>query len=130
MPSPYTKFFFSYQTYLWPHHRGLFQTTAFQTFLMPTQGEVIVSLLLPKMIPYMPRVWKGRQFHSLTQNDTPLLKEIQYLDVILRKGNLLCLPSHLLVDIHSVSKDEPAWIFQANLHHPISRLTSLSDGYV
>lgn len=127
LPSPYTKVFFSSQTYLWPHHRGLFQTSAFQTILMPTQGEVIVSLLLPKMIPYMPRVWKGRQFHTLTQNDTPLLSQIQYLDVVLRKGNLLCLPSHLLVDISTYSKEEPAWIFQANLHHPISRLTSFAN---
>ncbi len=125
LPNRYTHWLFSHETFLWPHHRGLFQTSAFQTLLMPTQGEVRVSLLLPKMIPYLPKAWKGRQFQSLTTADTPLLAQIQFLEIVLRRGNLLLLPSHMIADVRS-SGDEVAWIFQANVHHPISRLSSLS----
>ncbi len=124
LPNPYTQWMFSSKTYLWPHHRGLFQTSAFQTVLMPTQGEVHVSLLLPKMIPYLPKQWKEREFHKLTTADTPLLAQIQFLEIVLRKGNFLVLPSHMLVDIRTTG-EEVAWIFQAEVHHPISRLASL-----
>ncbi len=124
LPSPYTSWIYSAKTSLWPHHRGLFQTTAFQTILMPTQGEVSVNLLMQKMIPYLPKSWKGRVFSSLSPQDTPLLQQIQYLEVKLRKGNLLFLPAHMIVDVHTTSQDEPAWIFQADLHHPISRLNT------
>lgn len=124
LPSSYTTWLYSAKTFLWPHHRGLFQTTAFQTILMPTQGEVSVHLLLQKMIPYLPKAWKGRMFKTLTTEDTPLLQQIQYLEVKLRKGNLFFLPAHLIVDIHTTSQDQSAWIFQAELHHPISRLNT------
>lgn len=123
LPSSTTSWLYSQKTYLWPHHRGLFQTTAVQTVFMPTQGEVSVSLLLPKMIPYLPKSWKERTFKSLTPQDTPLLQQIQYLEVKLRKGYLLLLPAHMIVDVHTTS-EETAWILQLDLHHPISRLNS------
>jgi hypothetical protein len=124
LPSSYTSWFYTTQYSLWPHHRGLFQTTAVQTLLMPTQGEVSVNLLLPKMIPYLPKSWKGRTFQSLSTQDTPLLQQIQFVEIKLRKGNLLLLPAHMIVDVQTRSTDESAWIFQADLHHPISRLNS------
>jgi hypothetical protein len=123
LPSPYTRFLYSYKTSLWPHHRGLFKTTAFQTLLMPTQGDAIVSLLLPTMMPYLPAKWQGRQFSKLTNQDTPLLNQIQFLDVKLRYGTLLLLPAHMIIDVRTDAK-ESSWMFVAELHHPISRLAS------
>jgi hypothetical protein len=123
LPSQYTKFFYSYKTSLWPHHRGLFKTKAFQTLLMPTQGDAIVSLLLPPMIAYLPTKWQGRQFSKLTNQDTPLLNQLQFLDVKVRSGTLLLLPAHMIVDIRTDDgSKEPCWMFSAEIHHPISRL--------
>lgn len=120
LPSPYTSFFYSYKCGLWIHHKGLSKTTAFQTLILPTQGVAKVSLLLPKMIPYLPSNWQGRSFSSLSLNDTPLLNQIQYIDVKVRAGNALLLPAHLIVDISTDS--DTAWIFVAEIHHPISRI--------
>jgi hypothetical protein len=55
--------------------------------------------------------------------DTPLLNQIQFLEIKVRTGNLLLLPAHLLVDIKTDSESkETAWIFYAEVHHPISRI--------
>ena len=60
--------------------------------------------------------------HSITTQDTPLLSQISYLDVILRPGTLLLLPPHMIVDISTASQS--AWSFIAEIHHPISILAS------
>jgi hypothetical protein len=122
LPSLYTQWLYSHATSLWPHHRGLFKTTAFQTLIMPTQGEARVSLILSKALPYLPKRWEGRAFHGLTPQDTPLLSQIQFVEVKLRPGNLLLLPAHLIVDIASDTSKENAWTFIAEIHHPISKL--------
>jgi hypothetical protein len=114
----YTGFMYSFNCSLWPFKRGMFKTKAFQTLLMPTQGTAVVSLMLQKMVPYLPTKWNGREFSSLSLHDTPLLNQIQFIDIKLRKGNLLLLPAHLIVDI----KSEDAWTFIAEIHHPISRV--------
>lgn len=119
LPSLYTKFLYSFKTSLWPNHRGLFKTTGFQTLIMPTQGTATVSLMLAKVLPYLPTRWEGRQFHTLTQKDTPLLNQIKFIEITLRKGNLLLLPAHVIVDIRSV---DSAWCCIAEIHHPISLL--------
>jgi hypothetical protein len=124
LPSPYTEWLYSNKTFLYPHHRGLFKTTAFQTIIMPTQGQARVSLILQNAETYLPAKWKERQFQSLTTMDTPLLAQIQFVDVKLKKGNLLVLPAHLIVDI-STDSEEPCWFFLAEIHHPISKLASL-----
>lgn len=123
LPSSYTKFFYNFQTSLWIDHRGLFKTKAFQTVLMPTQGTAIVSIMLPKVEAYLPNKWQGRSFESLTHADTPLLSQIQYIDVKLRKGSLLVLPAHLIVNVKTEdNSDESSWFLCAEVHHWISRI--------
>lgn len=120
LPSPYTQFIYSFNTSLWPVNRGLFKTTAFQTVLMATQGTASVKIMLQKMIPYLPSKWMGRGFSSLSVYDTPLLGQLQFIEIRIRKGNLLFLPAHLIVDMSSTD----AWVFMAEIHHPISRIAS------
>lgn len=123
-PSPYTRWIYTQKTSLWPHHRGLFKTAAFQTLFMPTQGEAIVTLLLSKSEPYLPNSWKGRVFSKLTTADTPLLGQIQCIEIKLRPGNLLLLPPHYIVDVRSANDEAPTWMFIGEVHHLISRLSS------
>jgi len=61
--------------------------------------------------------------------DTPLLGQIQFIEIRVRKGNLLFLPAHLIVDIESFrttggSSLENAWVFMAEINHPISLIAS------
>jgi len=123
LPSPYTKWFYSFNTSLWIHHRGMWKTGAFQTLIMPTQGTVSVSLMMLKSVPYLPSRWEGRAFSTLTSQDTPLLNQIQFIEIKLRPGNLLLLPAHMIADITTYpSSPEPAWVFVAEIHHPISKI--------
>jgi hypothetical protein len=107
---------------LWPSGRGLFKTTAFQTLILPTQGTVILTLLLQNMVPYLPGQWKGRRFMSLSPEDTPLLSQLKFIEIRVRTGNFVLVPPHLLVDIRSeTAQGQPnAWVFIAEVHHPIS----------
>ncbi len=125
LPSPYTSWLYSFKTYLYPHHRGLFKTTAFQTIIMPTQGEANVSLILQTAESYLPTTWKERRFNSLTAQDTPLLSQIKFVEVKLKKGNLFVLPAHMIVDITTPQgAKEDCWFLLAEVHHPISRIAS------
>jgi hypothetical protein len=126
LPSPYTKWLYSSKSSLWVYTRGLFKTKAFQTVLMPTQGVAKVSIMLATAEPYLPTDWKGRKFASLTLNDTPLLNQIKFIEIRLKRGHLLFLPAHMIVDIASEKSDpsEQAWVFCGEIHHPISRIAN------
>ena len=95
----------------------MFKTTAFQTILMPTQGNATVVLMLGSVVPYLPLRWETKAFHSLTADDTPLLNQIKYIEIKVRKGTLLSLPAHMIVDI---SGHDSVWTFIGEIHHPIS----------
>jgi len=123
LPSPYTSWLYSPKTCLYPHHRGLFKTSAFQTIIMPTQGQASVNLILQNAESYLPLQWKERPFGSLTTQDTPLLSQIQFVEVKLKKGNILVLPPHLIVDVASDPNDV-CWFLLAEVHHPISKMAS------
>jgi hypothetical protein len=97
---------------------GLWKTTAPLTFIMPTQGEFTFKLLQPAGEPFLPTRYFGRSFDSLTLADTPLLSQLKYLELKLRKGHLLFLPPHLILD--TTPSDEDSWIYYVELHHPIS----------
>ena len=116
------KLFYSTRESLWPSHRGLWKTKAFYTFCTPTQGIASVKLLLPAMIPYLPVKWEGMNFDSLKTEDTPLLSQLQFVEVKVRAGTALCIPAHVLVNItqHSESP-EILFTYIVDIHHPISR---------
>jgi len=122
LPSPYTKWLYFSKTSLWPSGRGLFKTTAYQTLVMPTQGTAILTLLLQTMVPYLPTRWEGRRFASLTAEDTPLLSQLKFIEIRVRTGNFVLVPPHLLMDIRTeATEGQPAaWVFLAEVHHPIS----------
>jgi hypothetical protein len=126
LPNSYMNWMYSFKTFLYPHHRGLFKTTAFQTIIMPTQGQARVSLILQNAEAYLPIKWRERQFSSLTTQDTPLLSQIQFVEVKLKKGNFLVLPSHLIIDVATDTTEETdCWFMVAEVHHPISKIASI-----
>jgi hypothetical protein len=100
---------------------GMRKTTAAYTLLYPTSGTFTCSLIMGSSTKFLPDAWEGRFVADLGPQDTPLLHEVQYLDVILRPGTMLIVPPHWIV---SMALKEPAvplfaWI---ELHHPISKL--------
>lgn len=128
LTTPLTRFYTTTSSKMIIKEEGLQLTTAPLTVFMPTQGECTLTLMIQTQLPFLPKRWKGRQFSQFTAQDSPLLNQIQYTEVVLRKGHILFLPAHLLFDIQQTPESkEEAWIYCVELHHPISRIRSSLD---
>jgi len=120
---PFPRFIHSTKESLWPSHRGLWKTTAFYTICTPTQGMASVKLLLASMIPYLPVRWERMNFDRLTPEDTPLVSQLQFVEIKLRPGTAICIPAHTLVNItQHAESTETLFTYCVDIHHPISRL--------
>lgn len=84
---------------------GMHRTTATYTCVMPTEGVYTVSLLSRESESFLPAKWEYRYPGSLTPNDTPLVADLKYLDIIVRPGTMLCLPPHTIVSIEPKGTD-------------------------
>jgi len=102
---------------------GLFRTSAILTCIFATEGKYNVSILFKDTETFLPPHWQYRYPSSFTVNDTPLVADLKYLDIVLRPGTALCLPSHTIVSLEPASDSSP---FQSaaivEYHEPISLL--------
>jgi len=106
---------------------GMQRVNAITTMILPTEGAYTVSLVSRKSEQFLPATWKHRYPKTLTVNDSPLVGEIQYIDIILRPGTMLCLPTHC---IYSIEPDAAANFHSAiciELDSPISSLTKFLE---
>jgi len=99
--------------------QGLRPTFGFVTIITSTEGALHVSLLNESSDPYLPKQWLGKRLSKLSRDDAPLLKQIQYVDVIVRPGSALFVPPHWKVcwENHEQSSSLAVWI---DIHHPVS----------
>jgi hypothetical protein len=104
--------------------QGLRQTTAYSTIITATDGALSVSLVNQASDPYLPPKWRGKRLSKMTRDDAPLLKQIEYIDIVLRPGSAVLVPPHWKVCWESYEKTTTpplaAWI---EVHHVVSRLT-------
>jgi hypothetical protein len=102
--------------------QGLRPTFGFCTIILATEGTLQVSLLNESSDPYLPKQWLGKRLSKLTRDDAPLLKQIQFVDIILRPGSALIVPPHWKVCWENKEKSTKiptlgVWI---DIHHPVS----------
>lgn len=99
--------------------QGLRPTFGYVTIITATEGTLQVSLLNESANPYLPKQWLGKRLSKLTRDDAPLLKQIQYVDVIVRPGSALFVPPHWKVcwENHMSPSSLGLWI---DIHHPVS----------
>jgi hypothetical protein len=103
--------------------KGLRKTTAYSTMILPTDGNLIVSVMPEKSETYLPKTWKGRLFHNLTRVESPLIGEIKYVDIKVKEGSAVFLPPHWIVSIQSDEEAKKApWFLWSEFHHPLSKL--------
>ena len=100
---------------------GMFKTTAKYTALMPTEGIYHISILSRESERFLPTNWKYKYPGSLTLNDTPLVADLKYTDIVLRPGTLLCLPPHITVSMEPKENDFAAMAI-VEYHEPITLL--------
>jgi len=106
--------------------QGLRQTFAYATVLVATEGCLRVSLLTESADPFLPADWRGRRLSKLTRDDTPLIGQIQTVEVVVHKGSALIIPPHWRIcwddDRSETEKGRPSLSVLVELHHPVSRL--------
>lgn len=103
---------------------GLTKTSAYSTLLYPTSGTFTCSLMLDSAEKFLPARWMGRFLGDLTVSDTPLLKEIQFIDIILRPGHMLHIPAHWIYCCKATEGSALPLVGILEVHHPISKLAS------
>jgi len=114
-----------YGPVLWPQTRvtinaqGLRPTFGLATIITSTEGALQISLLNESSDPYLPKKWLGKRLSKMTRDDAPLLKQIQYVDVIVRPGSALFVPPHWKVcwENYESASSLGLWI---DIHHPVS----------
>jgi len=79
--------------------KGMDRAIPVYTIIMPVEGKYTLSLVNKKSESFLPANWKHRFPRSLTINDSPLVGEIQYIDVVIRPGTLICLPPHCIYSL-------------------------------
>jgi hypothetical protein len=100
---------------------GMTRTMAKYTCIMPTEGTYVLSILSRQSESFLPTKWQYRYPDSLTLNDTPLVADLKYLDIIVRPGTTVCLPPHSIISIEPVK--ESAELFAlviVEYHEPIT----------
>jgi len=118
---------YSYSTRIILGGIGMQRVNAITTMILPVEGAYTVSLVNRKSEQFLPTTWKYRYPRTLTVNDSPLVGEIQYIDIILRPGTMLCLPTHC---IYSIEPDKSEIFHSAiciELDSPISNLTKFLE---
>jgi hypothetical protein len=102
---------------------GMTRTTAKYTCIMPTEGKFTLSILSKESESFLPTNWQYKYLNSLTLNDTPLVADIKYLDIVLRPGTTVCLPPHLIISIEPIKESSKMFTFAyLEYHEPISLL--------
>ena len=107
---------------------GMTRTVPSYLCILPTDGTYILSLVSPSSETFLPTAWEHRYPQSLTINDTPMVGEIKYIDVILRPGTMVCIPSQTIYSLQP--KDYTAFNAATviEVHSPISKLAKMLGG--
>jgi hypothetical protein len=100
---------------------GMFKTTAMYTCIMPTEGVYTVSIVSRESESFLPKKWEYRYPGDLSPNDTPLVSDLKYMDIILRPGTMIIFPAHFIVSMKPAT-DEFTAAAILEYHEPISLL--------
>lgn len=85
---------------------GLTHISAEWAVIIPTDGNVFVSIVHPDNEKYLPdtpvRIWSDEAIQ-----DYPLLAEVEYMDLIVRPGVMLFIPAHWYFSIRAQTDPVP-----------------------
>ena len=78
---------------------GLTRSKAVVTCIFVTEGKYTASLLMKDSERFLPAAWEYRYPSTFTVNDTPLVADLKYLDIVLRPGTALLIPAHTIYSL-------------------------------
>jgi len=98
---------------------GMVRTCAKYTCIMPTEGVYTVSILSKDSETFLPKEWMYKYPGDLSPNDTPLVADLKYIDIIVRPGTMICFPPHFVI---SMKPNQESFTAAAivEYHEPIS----------
>lgn len=100
---------------------GMFKTTAKYTCIMPTEGVYTVSIVSRDSESFLPPNWNYKYPGRLSPNDTPLVADLKYMDIVVRPGTTICLPPHMIISMEPQEKEFSAAAI-IEYHEPVSLL--------
>ena len=100
---------------------GMTRTKANYTCIMPTEGVYTVSILSKDSEGFLPKQWMFKYPGDLSPNDTPLVADLKYIDIIVRPGTMICFPPHCVI---SLKPNQETFTAAAVIeyHEPVSLL--------
>jgi hypothetical protein len=108
---------------------GMVRSRSLYACIIPTEGTYIISLVNKRSENFLPKTtWKYKYPSILSINDTPLVGEIQFIDIIARPGTMVIIPCHC---IYSMTPKEMGKFHSAvllELDSPISNMANLFLG--
>jgi hypothetical protein len=107
----------------WAGNVGLRKTYSTWTCLIPTDGEIIVTIMPETVESSLPAKWSGIFPANLTTKDTPFVADLKFIDIILRPGNCLFMPAHWFMSWTSTPEsNKTPMVCSISYHSPISFL--------
>lgn len=107
---------------------GLQRATGSYVCIVPTQGTYNISVVSASSETFLPKAWEHRYPQSFTINDTPMVGEIKYVEVIVRPGTMLCVPAQTLFAVQPKEFGPFHAALIIEVHSPVSRLAKLLEG--
>ena len=104
---------------------GMKRPPALYTCIMPTEGVYTVSLVNKRSETFLPTAWVFKYPQSLTVNDTPLVGEIQFIDVVVRPGTVIAIPCHCIYSLQPKERSAFNAATIIEIHSPISALSAI-----
>lgn len=117
----------------WAGGVGLHRTYATWTCILPVEGDLCVTIFPETMETYLPSNWRRSFPKTWNKSDTPFVKDIKYMDIIVRAGTALFMPPHWFVSwIPMEGSTIMPMVYTISYHSPISLIafhTSLSKSH-
>jgi hypothetical protein len=104
---------------------GMVRPSSLYTCILVTEGTYLVSLVNKRSESFLPKDWYSRYPYSLTLNDTPLVGEIQFIDIILRPGTMIVIPAHCIYSLALKELNKFGAAVVLELDSPISNLAHI-----
>jgi hypothetical protein len=101
---------------------GLRQVFGWATAVACTDGEIRCILLHSGQKNRLPPGWLNLKWSDATVQHHPLWTQVQNIEVILRPGTVLLVPSHWIIAIEPLDTNKPIWWTRTDIHHPISKI--------
>ena len=117
----YIKFWIYPKYHCWAGNIGLRKTYAPWTCFFPVDGDITFTILPENNQSSLPANWLDCFPANFTINDTPFVGDLKFIDVILRPGTCIFMPSHWFVS-WTCKSTVASMVCSISYHTPISLL--------